>query len=145
MDVIFWASDEGQARARADGVAVAASRETFFTECDVISLQLRLYPATRGIITAADLGLMKPGALLVNTSRAPLIEPGALVAALEAGRPGMAAVDVYEDDARYSASIVEHAECDLYAAYRLCFARGISASVHGYLRANCRVHEGQSD
>lgn len=98
MDVIFWASDEGQARARADGVAVAASRETFFTECDVISLQLRLYPATRGIITAADLGLMKPGALLVNTSRAPLIEPGALVAALEAGRPGMAAVDVYEDE-----------------------------------------------
>ena len=98
MDVIFWASDEGQARARADGVAVAASRETCFTECDVISLQLRLYPATRGIITAADLGLMKPGALLVNTSRAPLIEPGALVAALEAGRPGMAAVDVYEDE-----------------------------------------------
>lgn len=98
MDVVFWASDDGQTRARADGAAMAASREAFFAECDIISLQLRLYPTTRGIITAADLALMKPDALLVNTSRAPLIAPGALVAALEAGRPGMAAVDVYEDE-----------------------------------------------
>jgi D-3-phosphoglycerate dehydrogenase len=64
----------------------------------VISLHMRLYPATRGIVTAADLTRMKPTALLVNTSRAPLVEPGALVAALRAGRPGMAAVDVFEEE-----------------------------------------------
>jgi D-3-phosphoglycerate dehydrogenase len=66
--------------------------------CDVLSLHLSLVAATRGIVTAADLGRMKPTALLVNTSRAPLIEPGALVAALRTGRPGMAAVDVFEKE-----------------------------------------------
>ena len=74
------------------------ARLAFFEQCDVISLHMRLVDATRGIVTAADLARMKPTALLVNTSRAPLIEPGALVAALRAGRPGMAAVDVYEDE-----------------------------------------------
>jgi D-3-phosphoglycerate dehydrogenase len=64
----------------------------------VVSLHLRLVPATRGIVSAADLARMKPSALLVNTSRAPLIEPGALAAALRAGRPGLAAVDVYEEE-----------------------------------------------
>jgi len=98
MKVQFWASEGSRERARADGAQVAASREAFFAESDVVSLHLRLYPATRGIVTEDDLKLMKPTALLVNTSRAPLIEPGALVAALEAGRPGMAAVDVYEDE-----------------------------------------------
>ena len=86
------------ARARADGYAAARSKEAFFEECDVISLHMRLVDATRGIVTAADLARMKPTALLVNTSRAPLIEPGALVRALQAGRPGMAAVDVYEEE-----------------------------------------------
>ena len=98
MDVVVWASEASRARARADGYRVAAGKEAFFAECDVLSLHLRLYPATRGIVTAADLAQMRPTALLVNTSRAPLIEPGALVAALRAGRPGMAAVDVYESE-----------------------------------------------
>ena len=74
------------------------SREAFFADCDVISLHMRLVPATRGIVTAADLAQMRPTALMVNTSRAGLIEPGALVAALRAGRPGMAALDVFEDE-----------------------------------------------
>jgi D-3-phosphoglycerate dehydrogenase len=98
MKVLVWAREESRARARADGYAVAASREAFFEESDVITLHMRLVDATRGIVTARDLARMKPTALLVNTSRAPLIEPGALVAALKAGRPGMAAVDVYETE-----------------------------------------------
>ena len=98
MDVQVWASEESRARARADGVHVPESREAFFATSDVVSLHLRLYPATRGIVTAADLAQMKPTALLVNTSRAPLIEPDALVNALTAGRPGMAAVDVFEEE-----------------------------------------------
>ena len=80
------------------GYATARSREEFFTTCDVISLHMRLVDATRGIVTAGDLALMKPSALLVNTSRAGLIDPGALVSALKAGRPGMAAVDVFEEE-----------------------------------------------
>src|SRR5206468_1272163 len=76
----------------------ASSKAAFFEQCDVLSLHMRLVDATRGIVTAADLARMKPSALLVNTSRAPLIEPNALVNALRAGRPGMAAVDVYEKE-----------------------------------------------
>ena len=98
MKVLIWAREASQARARADGYAVAGSKEAFFEECDVITLHMRLADATRGIVTARDLARMKPTALIVNTSRAPLIEPGALVAALEAGRPGKAAVDVYEEE-----------------------------------------------
>jgi D-3-phosphoglycerate dehydrogenase len=96
MKVLLWAREASLARARADGYAVAPSKEAFFEECDVLSLHMRLLEATRGIVTAADLARMKPDAVLVNTSRAPLIEPGALVNALRAGRPGFAAVDVYE-------------------------------------------------
>ena len=96
MDVLVWARPASRERARADGWAVADDKEAFFAACDVVSLHLRLADATRGIVTAADLAHMKPSALLVNTSRAGLIAPGALVAALRAGRPGMAAVDVYE-------------------------------------------------
>jgi D-3-phosphoglycerate dehydrogenase / 2-oxoglutarate reductase len=77
---------------------VAVGREAFYEQSDVVSLHMRLVPATRGIVTAADLQRMKPSALLVNTSRAGLVEPGALVAALQSGRPGMAAVDVYETE-----------------------------------------------
>ena len=85
-------------RARSDGYPVAHSKRAFFESCDVISLHMRLVPETRGLVTREDLSCMKPGALLVNTSRAPLIEAGALVDALRAGRPGMAAVDVYDDE-----------------------------------------------
>jgi D-3-phosphoglycerate dehydrogenase len=98
MEVIAWGSEGSLERAAADGVPTADSKASFFEGCDVLSLHLRLVDATRGIVTAGDLARMKPTALLVNTSRAGLIEPGALVAALEAGRPGSAAVDVYEQE-----------------------------------------------
>ncbi|MGE0699866.1 MAG: D-2-hydroxyacid dehydrogenase family protein [Hyphomicrobiaceae bacterium] len=98
MDVQFWARDQSRERATADGWSVARSREDFFADADVLSLHMRLVPATRHIVASDDLALMKPTALLVNTSRAGLIAPDALVAALRAGRPGMAAVDVYEQE-----------------------------------------------
>jgi len=98
MEVLVWARKPALAKARADGYATASSKAAFFEQCDVLSLHMRLVDATRGIVTAADLAHMKPTALLVNTSRAPLIEPNALVNALRAGRPGMAAVDVYEKE-----------------------------------------------
>jgi D-3-phosphoglycerate dehydrogenase / 2-oxoglutarate reductase len=98
MNVLFWASRESRQRAQAEGAAVAESKQLFFERCDVISLHLRLVDATAGIVTRADLRAMKESALLVNTSRAGLIQPGALVDALTAGRPGMAAVDVYESE-----------------------------------------------
>ena len=98
MDVRVLAREEALARARADGHVAAPSKDTFFAECDVVSLHMRLVPATRGIVTAEDLAHMKSTALLVNTSRAPLIAPGALEAALRAGHPGMAAVDVFEHE-----------------------------------------------
>ncbi len=96
MDVLWWSSDEGRKRATADGQAVASSRQEFFRTCDVISLHIRLKPATRSIITSEDLSCMSPGSLLVNTSRAGLIQKGALLAALDHGRPGMAAIDVFD-------------------------------------------------
>lgn len=98
MDVLVWAREATLPRARADGYETAQSKDAFFERCDVISLHMRSVPATRGIVTAADLARMQPTALLVNTSRAALIEPDALVAALRAGRPGMAAVDVFENE-----------------------------------------------
>jgi D-3-phosphoglycerate dehydrogenase len=98
MKVLVWAREAALAQARADGHATARSKQEFFEACDVLSLHMRLVDATRGIVTADDLARMKPTALLVNTSRAPLIAPGALVDALRAGRPGMAAVDVYEKE-----------------------------------------------
>jgi D-3-phosphoglycerate dehydrogenase len=98
MKVSVWAREPALAQARADGYEIADSKAAFFEQCDVLSLHMRLVDATRGIVTSGDLARMKPTALLVNTSRAPLIEPGALVNALRAGRPGMAAVDVYEKE-----------------------------------------------
>ena len=98
MNVLVWAREATLLKARADGYQAASSKAAFFEQCDVITLHMRLVDATRGIVTAEDLARMKPTALMVNTSRAPLIAPGALVAALRAGRPGMAAVDVYEDE-----------------------------------------------
>ncbi len=98
MRVLVWAREKTRADAKRDGYDVAPDKLTFFRECDVLSLHMRLVDATRGIVTRADLAEMKPTAVLVNTSRAPLIEPGALVEALKAGRPGMAAVDVFEQE-----------------------------------------------
>jgi D-3-phosphoglycerate dehydrogenase / 2-oxoglutarate reductase len=98
MNVLVWARPDTLKQARADGYATAPSKEAFFETCDIISLHMRLVPATRHIVTAADLARMKPTALLVNTSRAPLIEPDALVNALRSGRPGSAAVDVFEEE-----------------------------------------------
>ena len=98
MNVLVWAREEARLRATREGYAVASSKEAFFEMCDVLSLHMRLVPATRHIVTAADLARMKPTALLVNAGRASLIEPGALVAALKLGRPGMAAVDVFEEE-----------------------------------------------
>ena len=98
MNVLAWARDASLARARADGYATARSKAEFFESCDVVTLHMRLVPATRHIVKAEDLARMKPDSMLVNTSRAPLIEPGALVAALRAGRPGYAAVDVFEEE-----------------------------------------------
>jgi D-3-phosphoglycerate dehydrogenase / 2-oxoglutarate reductase len=98
MRVLVWSGESSRAQARLDGYAVAENRETFFEQCDVVSLHLRLVESTRGIVTAGDLARMKHSSLLINTSRAGLVEPGALVDALDAGRPGMAAIDVYEHE-----------------------------------------------
>jgi len=98
MHVLVWGREPSRAKAVAEGHAAAKSKEEFFETCDVLSLHMRLVDATRGIVTAADLARMKPTAILVNTSRAGLIEPDALVNALRAGRPGRAAVDVYEQE-----------------------------------------------
>jgi D-3-phosphoglycerate dehydrogenase / 2-oxoglutarate reductase len=98
MNVVVWARPNSMVRAKAEGHLVAPSKVAFFERCDVLTLHLRLVDATRGIVTADDLRRMKPTALLVNTSRAQLIERGALAEALRAGRPGMAAVDVYEEE-----------------------------------------------
>jgi D-3-phosphoglycerate dehydrogenase len=98
MPVLVWGRQTTLDKAAADGHALAPSREAFFETSDIVSLHVRLIDATRGLVTAADLARMKPTALLVNTSRAGLIAPGALEAALRAGRPGMAAVDVFEEE-----------------------------------------------
>ena len=98
MNVLVWAREASRERARADGYAAAASKAEFFERCDIITLHMRLVDATRSIVTADDLARMKPTALMVNTSRAPLIAPGALVEALKKGRPGLAAIDVYEQE-----------------------------------------------
>jgi D-3-phosphoglycerate dehydrogenase len=98
MRVIIWGGEQSRARAQADGYEIAASRTDLFATSDVLSVHLRLADATRGSITLEDLSLMKNTALLVNTSRAELLEPDALIAALNRGRPGLAAVDVFESE-----------------------------------------------
>ncbi|MGE5640934.1 MAG: D-2-hydroxyacid dehydrogenase family protein [Clostridia bacterium] len=98
MKVQVWGRQTAHAKAAEDGHIIPASKEAFFETSDVITLHMRLVDATRGIVTAADLARMKPTAILVNTSRAPLVEAGALEKALRAGRPGLAAVDVYEEE-----------------------------------------------
>ena len=98
MQVVVWGREASLEKAQADGYFVAPDRESFFMACDVVSLHLRLNDATRGIVKLEDLSRMKPTALLINTSRAELIEPDALIAALNRGRPGMAAIDVFESE-----------------------------------------------
>jgi D-3-phosphoglycerate dehydrogenase len=121
MNVVVWARKDSLARARADGYAAAASKDAFFEGCDVISLHMRLVDATCGIVTAGDLARMKPTALIVNTSRAGLIAPDALVVALRAGRPGMAAVDVYEQepvtDPKYPLVTMDNVVCTPHIGY----------------------------
>ena len=121
MNVLVWGRETSFAKARADGHPAAASREAFFAESDVVSLHLRLIDATRGLVTAADLARMKPTALMVNTSRAGLIVPGALEAALRAGRPAMAAVDVYEEEpvlgARHPLLAMDNVVCVPHLGY----------------------------
>src|SRR5687767_3030740 len=98
MKVQVWGRERSITQAKADGYDIAPSKQALFETSDVVTLHLRSTADTRGIVTRDDLARMKPTALVVNTSRAALIEPGALVAALQAGRPGMAAVDVYEEE-----------------------------------------------
>jgi D-3-phosphoglycerate dehydrogenase len=98
MRVTVWGSERSRAAAEADGFTAAPSRAAFFAEADVLSLHLRLADATRGLVTAEDLGRMKPDALFVNTSRAELVAEGALEAALRQGRPGQAALDVFSSE-----------------------------------------------
>jgi len=98
MNVVWWGSESGRARAAAEGQNVAASREAFFASSDVVSLHVRLNAETRGLITSTDLAAMGGESLLVNTSRAGLIEAGALKRALDAGRPGKAAIDVFDEE-----------------------------------------------
>jgi len=98
MPVLVWARPDSLARAGDDGLEVAPSKESLFERSDVLSVHLRLVPATRGIVSAGDLARMRPTSLFVNTSRAGLVEGGALAAAVAAGRPGMAAVDVFDEE-----------------------------------------------
>ena len=98
MKVLVWGRDSSLERAVVDGFEAASSRDDFFAQCDVLSLHLRLSDDTRGTVRLEDLSKMKPTSVLVNTSRAELIEPDALMAALNRGRPGMAAVDVFESE-----------------------------------------------
>ena len=121
MNILVWAREGSLERARADGYTAARSKREFFSESDVLSLHMRLVAATRNIVTRQDLARMKPTALLVNTSRAGLIEPGALLAALKAGRPGFAAVDVYEEepirDINYPLFAMENVVCTPHIGY----------------------------
>ena len=98
MKVLVWGSHASRSRAEADGYSAAASRDEFFSVSDVLSIHLRLNEETQGIVTLEDLSRMKPTALFVNTSRAELVEPDALIAGLNRGRPGMAAIDVFESE-----------------------------------------------
>ena len=132
MTVLVWAREASRQRAQADGYEAAPSKDAFFEHCDVISLHMRLVSATRGIVTASDLARMKTSALLVNTARAGLIEPGALASALEYGRPGMAAIDVFEQEP------VRH------ATHRIRDAGRIRNPVLGHLRPDPRVRRWNS-
>ena len=112
MEVLWWGSEEGRARARADGRRVAESREAFFATSDIVSLHVRLAPATRGIVTASDLAAMADRSLLVNTSRAGLIEPGALESEVKRGRI-LVATDVFENEPLLDPTHVLLSQCNV--------------------------------
>jgi D-3-phosphoglycerate dehydrogenase len=121
MNVQIWGRESTIAKARADGYAIAESKEKFLADSDVLSLHVRLLDETRGMVSASDLALMQPSSLLVNTSRSGLIQPGALEQALKAGRPGMAAVDVYEEEpvlaARHPLLSMDNVVCTPHLGY----------------------------
>ena len=121
MKILVWAREQSRQKAKEHGYEVAASKEDFFARADVLSLHMRLVDATRNIVTAADLARMKPTAIFVNTSRAPLVEHGALEVALKAGRPGKAAVDVYEEEpvlgGRHPLLAMENVICSPHLGY----------------------------
>ena len=120
MRVIVWGSEAARRRALDDGLEAASSREALFSDSDVLSLHLRLSDTTRGIVNLQDLSLMKPTSILVNTSRAELIEEGSLVAGLNRGRPGMAAVDVFASEpplAGHPLLRLENAICTPHIGY----------------------------
>jgi D-3-phosphoglycerate dehydrogenase len=121
MRVLVWSREHGRAAAQADGYEAAQSREALFEEADVLSMHVRLLPETRGIVTAADLARMKPTAVFVNTSRAELVAEHALANALRAGRPGAAAVDVYEREpvlgAQHELLALDNAICTPHLGY----------------------------
>ncbi len=98
MNILVWASEASRKRAREDGLEVASNKQGFFADSDILSLHLRLKDGTLGIVSARDLAAMKPSAVLINTSRAGLIEKDALLNALKVGRPGMAAIDVFDKE-----------------------------------------------
>ena len=108
MHVLAWGREGSLARARSDGHEPEPDLDALCSRSDVVSVHLKLSPETRGVITARHLGLMKRDALLVNTARAGLIEPGALVAALDAGRPGYAAIDVFDEEPAVADPLVGH-------------------------------------
>jgi D-3-phosphoglycerate dehydrogenase / 2-oxoglutarate reductase len=147
MRVLVWARPESLEQARADGREAAASKEDLFADCDVLSLHLRLVPATRGIVTKEDLRRMKSSAVLVNTSRAGLIEPRALIEALRSGRPGTAgARRVRRGAAARSVAPAAHdGQRPVHAAHRLCHARRVGASVCRRLQPDQRLRRGQAD
>ncbi len=146
MNVLVWAGPESRGLAQADEVEVAGSRQSFFEQCDVVSLHMRLVDATRGIVTRSDLDRMKASALFVNTSRAGLVEPGALVGALTAGRPGMAAVDVYETEPLTDPAdpLLLMDKRHLYATHRICIHRGMGTPVFRCLRPDQRLRGGRA-
>ena len=121
LNVQVWGRQDGRMKAQADGYAAAPGKEAFFESCDIVTLHLRLLDATRGIVSAADLARMKPTALFVNTSRAGLVEAGALERALRAGRPGRAAIDVYEEEpvlgARHPLLAMDNVVCTPHLGY----------------------------
>ena len=120
MRVVVWGSETSRRKALADGLEASASREEFFADCDFLSLHLRLTDTTRGLVTLQDLSRMKPTSTLVNTSRAELIEDGSLVAGLNRGRPGLAAVDVFETEpplAGHPLLRLENAVCTPHLGY----------------------------
>ncbi len=108
MEVVVWGRDGSRAAAQADGITVAENRAAFFAESDIVTLHPRLTPETRGTITGEDLARMKPDSILVNTARAALIVPGALRAALDAGRPGVAALDVFDEEPTTADPLIHH-------------------------------------